>query len=49
VGDGDDFRRRLAADNSYLDDLAACRPSHDSRITGWLRVEHERQGGMLPG
>ena len=49
AGDRAEFRRRLAADVSYLDDLAAWRPCHDSRITGWLRAEHERQGGVLRG
>lgn len=45
AGDTAEFRRRLAADIGYLDDLEAGRPSGDARITGWLRTEHERQGG----
>ena len=49
AGDGNEFRRRLAADAGYLHDLEAGRPCHDSRITGWLVTEHERQGGVLPG
>ena len=49
IGDGNEFRRRLAADASYLTDLADSRPCHDSRIVGWLVTEHERQGGVLPG
>ncbi len=49
AGDAAEFRRRLAADVSYLDDLEAGRPCHDSRISGWLVTEHERQGGILRG
>jgi hydroxyacylglutathione hydrolase len=49
AGDGGEFRRRLAADLRYLDDLEAGRPSRDSRISGWLRTEHERQAGLPPG
>jgi hydroxyacylglutathione hydrolase len=49
VGDAAEFRRRLAADVTYLDDLAAGCPSCDARITGWLRAEHERQAGPRHG
>ena len=49
AGDAAEFRRRLAADVRYLDDLEAGRPSSDSRITGWLRTEHERQAGLKRG
>jgi hydroxyacylglutathione hydrolase len=49
AGDAAEFRRRLAADVRYLDDLEAGRPSRDSRITGWLRTEHERQVGLQRG
>ncbi len=47
AGDAAEFRRRVAADVGYLDDLEAWRPARDSRITGWLVTEHERQGGLL--
>jgi hydroxyacylglutathione hydrolase len=49
AGDAAEFRRRLAADTRYLDDLEAGRPSRDTRITGWLRAEHERQVFMHHG
>ncbi|MGO8959763.1 MAG: MBL fold metallo-hydrolase [Streptosporangiaceae bacterium] len=49
AGDRTEFRRRLAADIAYLDDLEAERPCHDRRITGWLATEHERQGGVVHG
>jgi hydroxyacylglutathione hydrolase len=49
AGDSAEFRRRLAADASYLDDLEAGRSCRDSRIAGWLVAEHERQGGVPRG
>jgi hydroxyacylglutathione hydrolase len=48
VGDAAEFRRRVAADISYLDDLRAGRPGGDERLAlSWLRAEHERQCRML--
>jgi hydroxyacylglutathione hydrolase len=45
VGDADEFRRRLAADASYLDALVLGRPFSDPRLSGpeWLRDTHEKQ------
>jgi hydroxyacylglutathione hydrolase len=46
VGDGAEFRRRVAADLLYLDGLERGAPSagHDERISNdWLRAEHDRQ------
>jgi hydroxyacylglutathione hydrolase len=46
VGDAGQFRRRLDADNRYLDQLAAGRPITDPRIAQgpqWLRDAHDRQ------
>jgi hydroxyacylglutathione hydrolase len=44
VGDGVEFRRRLAADEAYLDALERGWPFDDPRLTqDWLRAEHERQ------
>jgi hydroxyacylglutathione hydrolase len=50
VGDGAEFRRRVAADLLYLDGLEQGAPSagHDDRISNdWLRAEHDRQFRML--
>jgi hydroxyacylglutathione hydrolase len=42
VGDAAEFRRRLAADSGYLDNLALGEPFEDPRITeGWLRESHD--------
>jgi hydroxyacylglutathione hydrolase len=41
VGDADEFRRRLAADTAYLDELARGEPFEDPRITkDWMRAAH---------
>ena len=41
VGDAAEFRRRVAADEAYLDQLALGKPFDDPRITeGWLREAH---------
>ena len=50
VGDGAEFRRRVAADLLYLDGLEHGTPSagRDERISNdWLRAEHDRQFRML--
>jgi hydroxyacylglutathione hydrolase len=43
IGDAAEFRRRVAADHTYLDKLALGEPSDDPRIPadGWLRNSHE--------
>jgi hydroxyacylglutathione hydrolase len=44
VGDGAEFRRRVAADLAYLDALERDPPGEDSRLTqDWLRAEHDKQ------
>jgi hydroxyacylglutathione hydrolase len=44
VGDGAEFRRRVAADFAYLDGLASGAASADPRLTlDWLREPHELQ------
>jgi hydroxyacylglutathione hydrolase len=44
VGDGAEFRRRLAADRRYLALLGRGRPFGDPRLTqDWLRGEHDAQ------
>jgi hydroxyacylglutathione hydrolase len=44
VGDGDEFRRRIAADTSYLEQLALGRPFSDERINqDWMRESHDEQ------
>jgi hydroxyacylglutathione hydrolase len=44
VGDGDDFRRRLAADSAYLDRLERGEPLVDPRAAqGYAREMHEEQ------
>jgi hydroxyacylglutathione hydrolase len=44
VGDAAEFRRRLAADEAYLDALERGRPFDDPRLTeDWLRTAHRRQ------
>ena len=41
VGDTAEFRRRIAADEAYLDSLALGEPFDDPRITtGWMRDAH---------
>jgi len=43
VGDGPEFRRRVAADLAYLDAVAAGADIADGRLTQeWLRTEHAR-------
>jgi glyoxylase-like metal-dependent hydrolase (beta-lactamase superfamily II) len=43
VGDGPEFRRRVAADLAYLDAVAAGTDISDERLTEeWLRTEHAR-------
>ena len=46
-GDADEFRRRLAADATYLDALASGLPLDDARLGAdspkWLRESHEEQ------
>jgi glyoxylase-like metal-dependent hydrolase (beta-lactamase superfamily II) len=43
VGDGPEFRRRVAADLAYLDAVAAGSDIPDERLTEeWLRAEHAR-------
>jgi len=43
VGDGPEFRRRVAADLAYLDAVAAGTDVTDERLTEeWLRTEHAR-------
>jgi hydroxyacylglutathione hydrolase len=43
VGDGPEFRRRVAADLAYLDAVAAGTDITDERLTEeWLRTEHAR-------
>lgn len=42
VGDGDEFRRRIAADTAYLDQLELGRPFDDPRIDkDWMRAAHD--------
>ncbi|HEX4063738.1 MAG TPA: MBL fold metallo-hydrolase [Streptosporangiaceae bacterium] len=44
VGDAAEFRRRIAADQTYLDALERGQPFGDSRLTqDWLRAEHDTQ------
>lgn len=44
VGDGGEFRRRIAADTAYLDQLALGQPFSDVRIgEDWMRVAHDEQ------
>jgi glyoxylase-like metal-dependent hydrolase (beta-lactamase superfamily II) len=44
VGDGAEFRRRIAADLAYLDALQGGGDISDPRLTeDWLRAEHARQ------
>src|SRR5262249_31050748 len=44
VGDGADFRRRVAADIAYLEELEQGANSADPRLSApWLIDEHERQ------
>jgi hydroxyacylglutathione hydrolase len=48
VGNGQEFRRRVAADLAYLDALERGEPSADPRIAGeWLIAEHEKQVAHL--
>jgi len=44
VGDGDEFRRRIATDTAYLDQLGLGQPFGDARIgQDWMRVCHDEQ------
>jgi hydroxyacylglutathione hydrolase len=44
VGDGAEFRRRVAADLLYLDGLEQGTQCDDERVSNdWLRAEHDRQ------
>jgi hydroxyacylglutathione hydrolase len=48
VGDAAQWRRRIDADQHYLERLAAGQPFTDPRLTvDWLRAEHERQLGAV--
>ena len=49
VGDGPEFRRRVAADLAYLDALERGEQPEDPRITGWLIAEHEKQSAHVHG
>jgi hydroxyacylglutathione hydrolase len=49
VGDGPEFRRRIAADFAYLDALERGEPSQDPRINGDMAEEHARQFAHLHG
>jgi hydroxyacylglutathione hydrolase len=49
VGDGPEFRRRIAADLAYLDELERGEPSQDPRIHGDMASEHRRQFAHLHG
>ena len=50
VGDGAEFRRRVAADFGYLDAVEAGRDVADERLAGpaaaWLRAVHDRQRAL---
>ncbi|HTP17775.1 MAG TPA: MBL fold metallo-hydrolase [Streptosporangiaceae bacterium] len=48
VGDAAEFRRRVAADLAYLDDLERGADSNDGRLAvAWLRREHQAQRRFL--
>ena len=49
VGDGPEFRRRVAADLAYLDALERGERPEDPRIAGWLIAEHEKQSAHVRG
>jgi hydroxyacylglutathione hydrolase len=50
VGDGAQFRRRLAADTGYLDVLELGEPFGDPRLTAdWLRAAHDRHMQLISG
>ena len=50
VGDAAEFRRRIAADRRYLDDLERGVPAEDHRLTqDWLRAEHDSQLRQITG
>ncbi len=44
VGDAAEFRRRVAADMAYLDEIERGNDAGDQRLTlDWLRTQHQRQ------
>jgi hydroxyacylglutathione hydrolase len=48
VGDGPEFRRRVAADFAYLDAVEAGREPDDARLAvDWLRQEYDRQRAFI--
>jgi hydroxyacylglutathione hydrolase len=48
VGDGPEFRRRVAADVAYLDAVEAGREPDDARLAvDWLRQEYDRQRAFI--
>lgn len=48
VGDGPEFRRRVAADFGYLDAVEAGRKPDDARLAAdWLRQEYDRQRALI--
>jgi hydroxyacylglutathione hydrolase len=49
VGDGPEFRRRVAADLAYLDTLESGKPFEDPRINGPMAAEHDRQVARVQG
>jgi glyoxylase-like metal-dependent hydrolase (beta-lactamase superfamily II) len=50
VGDAAEFRRRIAADRRYLDDLERGVSSADPRLArDWLRAEHDSQLRQIAG
>jgi hydroxyacylglutathione hydrolase len=50
VGDAAEFRRRVAADQAYLDALERGEPSGDPRLSeDWLRAEDDRHRRYLHG
>jgi hydroxyacylglutathione hydrolase len=50
IGDGAEFRRRLAADTRYLDVLELGDPFGDPRLTAdWLRAAHDRHVQLASG
>jgi hypothetical protein len=47
IGDGAEFRRRIALDLAYLDDLEHGREPADPRLGGWLVGQHDQQARHL--
>ena len=48
VGDAAEFRRRLAADSGYLDQVTRGEPFDDARLTeDWMRAVHDSQIGYF--